>query len=367
MAGKDKVKKEKADKKEKKQNKKSLKAQQKEAKKLQKQQKKEAEARNRMLISVSKATRKSMGLLSVHPEGIFRMDGDRWIRVYRINGIRKDAMEQEQKNGKSTAIADCLEKLHSAVRLTWKLFWDGKKEMECFLTLTGTGQVYDEVRTSIIEDERLLERFYDFAQLGIDEVLHELGGINDQDDWTYASLIRAKKDWKKEIFPKIEESKQDEESYVDGELAGGLYVMQFPVHMDEEAISVLGKLKQPLILCMDINGLRTEEQIDYRRLLEKQYNRHVTEKSMESMNASLQMLYLADSQESLRVVRKTILLAFARSGFVLGPMDGSMKKQAESMISLGLMQHETMRDVTKEVVEQFCRYGGTYGSNSDEV
>ena len=117
-----------------------------------------------------------------------------------------------------------------------------------------------------------------------------------------------------------------------------------------------------MYMCLDLNSLTTEEQLDFNRALEKRYNRRlpfVTEDDF--LNASLALVILCDSDDARDIIEKTIISLANRYDLLLSPSFYEQKKVTESAISLGLLDSTIMRNVKVDVVEKLI--GG--GSDAD--
>ena len=103
-----------------------------------------------------------------------------------------------------------------------------KEDTDWFLTLTGYGETYDEVRKQFALDEEVLKESVGIRPLSVDEavkiIFSRLQG--DTKEFSYASFVRSKKNLYDELFPEIAESYdsfQMEASY-----GTSLFVMNYP-------------------------------------------------------------------------------------------------------------------------------------------
>lgn len=298
---------------------------------LVREKKKQIEQVNQMLIPVPKSTAKSLGLVSFDPSGVFRFANGRWVKCFRVNGCDDIA-----------ALGEIMSTLYSEVKLVKKL---GPGRADCFLTFILEGQIYDEVRTRFIEDEATLKGYLNLANLSVDEVMTVIseGSCN----FNYASMVRGKKDWKEECFPKVSE---EFDFFKMGDLYGeGCFVMGFG-RPDEDFISRFGDLGCDLYLSINLKGIDEIDRVDYNRALEQRYNRRIAEESKEYMNLSMQLVFLCDSDDARSIIEKTILAMFTSAGYVVCSTFGVQKSMAESILSLGFVDRKYMRNVSIEAV-----------------
>ena len=186
------------------------------------EKKKQIEQANKMLIPAPKATCQSMNLISFDPAGTFRFADGRWVRCYRLVDCNMKTL------------VDVADTLHAEILITKEL---ASPQKETVLTLTLQGEIYDEVRTRFMEDEATLRGYLNLTMLSVDEIMSEIAGQPGM--FHYASMVRAKKDWKEECFPKVDE----ESSYyrMNGVHGECIFVMQFPGNC---SIDLFGNLTQ---------------------------------------------------------------------------------------------------------------------------
>lgn len=302
-----------------------------------KEKKKQIEKANRMLIPVPKPTQASMNLMSFDPIGTFRFADGRWVKCYQLAGIR---------GGNTNEIAEIMEKLHSEVRIT-KKFESGMQDS--FLSLTLDGEIYDEVRTKFNEDEAALQGQLNLVPMRVDEVMkHISGGVC---DFSYASMVRGKKNWKEETFPEITESSSSFKT--NGLYGEACFVMQFPNTIVFDLLPRLKELGCQIYLSIDLKGINCMDRIDYNRALEQKYSSRLDESVSEDyLNISMQLMYLCDSDDARDIIEKTIIALLTKEGFVVSSSVGAQKSAAESMWSYGLTSKKYMRNVTKKAVSE---------------
>lgn len=300
-----------------------------------KERKKQIEKANRMLIPVQKPTQISMNLMSFDPIGTFRFADGRWVKCYQVTGTCKEIEE---------GFVDVIEKLHSEIRITKKLAHEVK---ETYLTLTLQGEIYDEVRTKFIEDEATLKGHLNLVPCNVDEMMKLIS--EGTCDFSYASMVRGKKNWKTETFPEITESSSAFKTK--GLYGEACFIMQFPNTITLEVLSKLKELGCDISLSLDLKGIDSMGRIDYNRALEQKYSRRLDETIAEEyINLSIQLMFLCDSNDAREIIEKTIFALLANEGFVVGSSIGAQKLATESMLSYGLMPRKYMRNVAKKTV-----------------
>lgn len=298
------------------------------------EKKKQIEQANKMLIPVPKATSQSMNLISFDPTGTFRFADGRWVRNYRL------------VDGDMKQMLDLIDKLHSEVLMIKEL---GKKEHEVILTFSLQGEIYDEVRTRFMEDEATLRGLVNLIPLTVDESMSKVAGQPGM--FHYASMVRGKKNWKEECYPKIEE----ESSFfkMNGIYGECLFVMQFPENCSKDLYENLTQLGCPIYLTITMKGIDEMDRIDYNRALEQRYSRRLSsEESDVYLNLSMQLMFLCDSDDARKIIEKTVIQRFSKEGFVLSPSIGAQAQTAESIITNGLTSRKNMRNVNKSIAEE---------------
>ena len=297
------------------------------------EKKKQIEQANKMLIPVPKATSQSMNLISFDPAGTFRFADGRWVRCYRYveNDIRK--------------LIQLSDKFHSEMQITFEL---DNSENDAVLTLTLQGEIYDEVRTRFMEDEATLRGQINLIPFSVDEIMSRIAGQPGM--FHYASMVRGKKDWKEECFPKLEE----ESSFfqMNGFYGECFFVMQFPGSCSSDLFENLTQLGCPICLSITLKGIDEMDRIDYNRALEQRYSRRLSNEEVdEYVNLSMQLMFTCDSDDARGIIEKTVIQRFSKEGFVLSPSIGVQKLSAESFFSKGLTSRKSMRNVSKSNVE----------------
>lgn len=313
-----------------------------EEKRLQKEKERRIREANRMLIPVPKNTTSSMKLLSFDPAGTFRFEGNRWVRIYRVT---RDKME-------GRGLGELAKNLTANVRFTKEMFAGGEDKI--YVSFTESAETYDEVRAYFSKDEETIAQYMDIALCSIDEAMM-LIAKDDTKRFSYASMVRGRKDWKKECMKVIEE---DDSSFKIGEAIGeNLFVMQYPIHLEENVVERLRQMECHMMIAFDLDSISMSDQIDFGRALELKYNRHGMSE-MDFMNGSLAIMFFCDSEDARAILEKTILSILSAEGFILSPSIGAQKKLAESMMSFNLIPYCCMRNVMESVINKMNVLGG---------
>ena len=305
-----------------------------EERRMEKERKSRIEEANKMLIPVGGKTLESLKIVAIDPDGVFRMENSRWLKFYEISGaIQK--------------LADAAADISGRIRITLCISDSGR--VTCHLALIESGEIYAEVRQKMTEDEAVIEKHCSLHPLTVDAAMNQIAANFYQDvRFSYASSIRGKKDWKKECFLEVKED-------VTGFEAAGLYgsslsVISFPKAIEEGLFEKLKNLGCTMYVAADLNSLTTEEQADFRRALEKKYNRRLLSNETEDyINLSLSIVLLCDSKDARKIVEETLISVFLKYGLVVAPGFHSQKKIMESALSLGLLEQGFIRNVSKNV------------------
>lgn len=315
-------------------------------KKLEKEKKKRIELANKMLIPTPKVTRESLNLLSFDPSGTFRMKENDWLRVYQIE------IDQIEK------LDETLKQVKGKLRVTTKMLPGIKKQI--FFSLFEKSQTYEEARIKFVNDERALMESVKLMPLDVNQVMNqvmELGEVENQ-GFAYASMVRGKKNWKKECFHEVAE--ENEHFLYQNAFGQSFFVKLFPKKMDGSILKRMGELGCPVYLALETRELDETEEMDFNRILEEKYNVRLgigAERLHKS--CSLMISFLCDSEDARAIISNTIVNLLESEGMIISPCFGFQRTAFESSVSLGLtgtaVMLSTRRDVVKEIVEGICR------------
>jgi len=306
----------------------------KEERRLEKERKRRIELANKMLIPVGGKTQESLGIIAIDPNGVFRMEKSRWLKIYEISGAINE-------------LADVIANVSGRIRITFFISEDGRET--CHLTLIESGEIYEEVRQKISEDEGVIGKKCTLRPLNVDDAMNHIAANFYQDiRFSYASYVRGKKDWKKECFF---EAKEDITGFEAGRLCGeSLSVISFPTKLERGLLMAIKSLGCAMYLSVDLNSLTEQEQSDFKRALEKKYNRRLmTNESEDYINQSLSIILLCDSKDARKIVEETLISIFLKYGVVIAPCFHMQRAVMESSLSLGLLEESFIRN-TKTMV-----------------
>lgn len=315
-----------------------------EEKHLKKEKEKRIREANRMLISVPKSTAGSMHLIGFDPAGTFQLEGGSWKRVYRVFCHE------------NVAIGTIAKDVKAAVRFT-QVFRAGRGA-ETFMTLTQEGETYDEVRTLFFDDESKIAKFVQFSILSVDEVMKAVAGCDNR--FSYASMVRGRKDWKKECMAEITEQPGSFRKREDfGEC---LFVMQYPKALKADVMGRLKEIGCDMYISTELAGIAMKDRIDFGRTLEQRFNKHGLNTD-EFINASMVIMFTCDSDDARAIIEKTILSILSAEGFVAAPCVGAQKKAAEAAISFGLLNLTYIRNIKVDLADWIKLFGGHEGGS----
>ena len=319
-----------------------------EQRRMEKEKKRRIELANKMLIPVGEKTSQSLGLLSFDPSGVFRLGNNLWLKVFTID---------EAKN----IAEDVAQKILGTLRMTIYLSESGKAT--CHLSLIEEGEIYEEVREKFAADEAWL---LNAKVMTVDDVMGSISANFYKDiRFSYASFVRGKKDWKKECFHEIEESQA---SFKMGRLFGeSMMAISYADEIAAIDISDLSALSCPMYISYQLNSLKDEAEIYFKRYLEKHYNRKLLDMRDDSLiNQSLSISFFCDSLDAREIVESTLGSYFLNKGILLVPGFGNQRTIAESSLSYGLIGYDLYRNVDIEIAKNMIG-GGNNESSKVEV
>ena len=294
-----------------------------EEKRLEKERKRSIQEANKMLIPTPKQTQESLKILSFDPSGTFRLEKNRWIKVYEIIG------ENEGCDG--------LKNLNGRARITEKI--EKGKPKKRYLTLMEEGEIYKEVQKDIEMDQLALEKRFLLKPLSIDETMNVVG--EGRMPFSYAAMVRGKKDWKEAVLLDVKEEK---DSFKVGDLyAQSMCVLEFPSIHPSSLFCSLEEIGCSMSIVFDIQTTDLSE--GFLQTLEKRYNRRLKRSEEEMLNLSCFITYFCDSEDAREIIEKTIKRMFSRSGFTLATAYGAQRNAYESAATLGILDYSNMRNV----------------------
>ena len=314
-----------------------------EEKRLEMEHKKAIQEANKMLIPTPKQTQESFGILAFDPSSTFRLSANRWVRVFEIIG---------SKETESDFFAKMTSELKGRVRITAKL---GRSTKSLgIITLMEQGEIYGEVKKDMEMDQQSLSAMFHLKPLTVDETMMVIMGEGEK-PFSYASMVRGKKDWKEECVPKVIPSL---DCFCVKDMYGeSLFVKHFPSIYPSNLFSSLNDIGCLMYLSIDFRGIRTKE--SQRQSLEQRYNRRlVLTEGSAFVNASVTISFVCDSDDARKIIEKTLKRLFSREGFDLVICYGAQKEAYESQLTLGLLDYCNMRNVEMDAVHEMAVCGG---------
>lgn len=306
------------------------------AEKLRRQQNRIA---NKMLIPAPKKTVQSLKLLNFDPSGTFHFVEDRWIKIYEVYG------KLDRLITKMTAV-------QSEIMVSGRILPE-KEDADWYITLTGYGETYDEVRKQFALDEAVLKESVGIRSLSVDEavkiIFSRLQG--DGKEFSYASFVRSKKNLYDELFPKIVESYdgfQIEASY-----GTSLFIMNYPKTVKWNAFTGLQKLGCPIFLTFQVSNMKEEDRENYLRMLERRYCRNFPSEDVEKLiGISCHISFICDSADAREIIQSTIISLLSKEGYIASPLYGKQRIGILSDISLGMVESRKFRNISLPAVEK---------------
>lgn len=293
---------------------------------------------NKMLIPAPKKTVQSLKLLNFDPAGTFHFTQDRWIRIYEVYG-------------KVEMLIPKMTTLRSEIMVNGRILPE-KEDTDWFITLTGYGETYDEVRKQFALDEEVLKESVGIRPLNVDEAVKMIYSRlqGDTKEFSYASFVRSKKNLYEELFPKIEASYGGFQ--IGASYGTSLFVMNYPVLVGWNAFHNLRNLGCPVFLTFQVANMEEEDRENYLRMLEKCYCRSLPSKDIEGrISISCHMTFLCDSADAREIIKSTMLSLFSKEGYIVAPLYGKQREGLLSDISLGMVENRQFRSVLLSAVE----------------
>ena len=315
-------------------------------KKLDKEKKRQIEQANKMLIPVNKKTRLSLGILSFDPEGTLRLTDNRWLKVFEADGDVSNLIK-------------IVDQLSGRIRITMHLRTGCGRET-CHISLMHIGDIYEQVREKMKVDEELLRRVLSLTRLSINQVMSQVGEqYFKSKEFSYASSVRSKKDWKQECLGEIEE--QDQVFRLLDLYGESFVILSYPSIVIGSVAEQLKMLGCECYLSCDLQVMEAGDKDIFNRTMEKRYNRHIIKLSDEQhLNTSMSIVVLCDSDDARQIIEQMLVAMCANRDVLLATSFGRQKKTADSILTLGIFEERTMRNVNEKVIR------GMLGGNSYE-
>ena len=298
---------------------------------------------NKMLIPTPKQTAESMGILSFDPSGAFCLTKNRWVKVYEITGITSED---------SDLFALVLGELRGRVKIVARLTREATEKV--YLTVMEEGEIYDAVRKVMNMDQEALSKVFRLKPLTVDEIMMAVIG-DGRKPFSYASMVRGKKNWKEECFKKM---KEKADSFCIEDMYGeSIVFMQYPSNLSINPFHSLKDIGCEMYISLDIRGISLKQSVT--QALEQRYNRRISaETNTDYANCSIGISFICDSDDARAIIEKTVISLFSNLGFTLASSYGAQEKAYESIVSLGLSDYCIMRNVDMEVASKLMMYGG---------
>ena len=304
-----------------------------EEKRKQKEEKRRIKEANKMLIPTSKKTKESLKIESFDPQGTFKILGNRWLRIYELEELR------------SSGFAEILGEIEGRVRITRFL----KDKESLILTIMEEGDIHDEVRKKFTSDEESLRNIFRIRWLSVDEAINLIAFHFKEErlSLSYASLVRGKRDLRKEIFSEVIDN--GNHFVLNGMYGSVISFLQIPGAIDLNMDEIYKNLGCAVYISYDFKGIDLNDQDDYKRALEKKYGRRRKKETEEFLNASVMVGIVTDSRDALEILEKTLNQILMRVGFFACAIEGEQKEDIESILSFDLVDASHMTNVSKEV------------------
>lgn len=312
-------------------------------KKAEMERKKAIQEANKMLIPTPKQTAESLEILSFDPSGAFCLSKNRWVKAYEILGTKSED---------SDLFALVIKELTGRIKIVARLRKHAADK--AFLTVMEEGEIYGEVRKVMNKDQEALSKIFRLKPLTVDETMMEVMG-DGRKPFSYASMVRGKKNWKEECFKKI---KAEADRFLAEDMYGeSIIFMQYPSHLSINPFRSLKDIGCEMYVSLDIRGISLSTSVT--QALEQRYNRRISaEANADYANCSIGISFLCDSDDARAIIEKTVITLFSNLGFALASSYGAQENAYESAVSLGITDYCVMRNVDMEVVSKLMMYGG---------
>ena len=317
-----------------------------EQKKQNAEHQKEIARLNKMLVSVSKNTTASMGLVSIEPQaGVFCFENDRWVGIYRMVGFDKLSQKQMQEFFNIITSRSLLR-----FRIT-SIFVPETGAVENYLSIIGNETTYEAVKNKYDEAisviTGVLSKYaVSIETMSVNAVMQQIQkNYGLAQSFEYSSAIRGKKDWKKMVF----DTPKDMHTYFEHKDSFGsvYYATEYSKMKDEAFLSSFKNFGLPMVFVADFQSLDADSITDFKRSLELKYNRNVVLSATSNLiNVTFMLSFLATSQDMMKTTEDTMLSIFANKNITLSPAVGNEVETLESIYSMGLVDFHAMRNVT---------------------
>ncbi len=337
------VKKNKEEKKQLRDEKKALKLRRKEEKRAEKEHKKEIERLNKMLCPVSKRTYESLGIISFDSEvSTIRMDNNKWVKTYKIEGLNEE--------NKNRFLDDLMEHISLRARITsnFTLAENGKLIRTDYMTFFIEGEIYESVKLSLDAEVRKINAIVpeiNLVEISPNSFMNQIrrNFLNDGEELLFDALIKRKHDWRAIAFNPV--TVTDDYFEINKKAGVVMQVIQFPGEIDENILSKLLEKELPIMFITEIQPLDSIMMDDFRRVLEKRFNKELDKTNKIFTNIGFTMVVITDSLEKKDEVVIEIEKLFSDHKMIISPVYGNTSDVLESSFSYGIKDYHSMRNI----------------------
>lgn len=320
-------------------------------KRAEKEHKKEIERLNRMLIPVSKKTYESLGIISFDSKvATLRQADNKWLKTYKIEGL--DDLNRDE------FIDELVRLLPLRTRITsnFSEATDGHLIRTNYITFFTVGEIYESVK---LELDDLVDRINQiFPEINLVEIssnclMNQIrrNFLNSGAELDFDTLRKRKNNWKDIAFKEI--ALTDDYFEIDDKTGVCMQVIQFPGSIDTNFLSVLLEWRSlPMMFITDIQPLDEASNDDFRRVLEKRFNRKVEEPNEVYANIGFTLVLLTDDKEKKEELIADIEDLFSQHSMIIAPVYGNTADVLESSFSYGIKDYHSMRNLEVDQVKR---------------
>ncbi|MCR5338997.1 MAG: hypothetical protein K6E75_10600 [Lachnospiraceae bacterium] len=313
---------------------------------IQRQEKRLIKEANKKLIYAPKKTRRSLGLLYIDPEGVMHFSDGRWLKIYRVKG-------------NCSNLPDSAGKIRGRCILTHRIKAGAE---DIYLTLTQEGNTYELVRRAFAEDEKCLEEM-ELKNMDMEETVNTICGkmypdksiTDDRTPFSFGDFMKKRGDLETVLFPSVTDAY--DRCGIGNSFGISMFVMQYPDRCDS---SVIRAMKEEgvddMVISIGINKVSVEERALLIRNLAERYALPLSDDQVEPfINASMKVAVFGSDEERVGRIGSKAERCFLKSGFMIAPGFGDQKESIYSLLSLGITQQGSFRNMTDKAIKEFFR------------
>ena len=327
-----------------------VKKKKKEKKRAEKEHKKEVELLNKKLCPVSKKTYESLGIISFDSDvATIRKDNNKWVKTYKIEGLNELNKNQFLDN-----LMEYIS-IRSRISSNFTIAENGKLIRTDYMTFFTDGEIYESVKLALDAEVRKINAIrpeINLVEISPNCFMNQIrrNFLHDGEELPFDGMTKRKYDWRLSAFNAI--AVKDDYFEINNKTGVVMQIIQFPGEIDENVLKCLVEKGLPIMFITEIQPLDTIMMDDFRRVLEKRFNKEVEQSNAVFTNVGFTMVILTDSVDQKDEIIKDVEEIFSEHKIIISPVYGNTADVLESSFSYGIKDYHSMRNIEIKQVKK---------------